>query len=74
VVLKPGSALTREDLRDSRPLLRQALVAACAAVETYMFDKAMSQIGPLIRYPARTTDRLTQEDDHDRRRLAKGRA
>lgn len=58
VVLKPGSALKREDLQDSRPLLRQALVAACAAVETYMFDKAMDQIGPLIRYPDRTTDRL----------------
>lgn len=58
VVLKPESALTREDLKDSRPLLRQALVAACAAVETYMFDKAMSQVGPLIRYPAKTTDRM----------------
>lgn len=58
VVLKPGSTLSREDLKDSRPPLRQALVAACAAVETYMFDKAMSQVGPLIRYPARTTDRL----------------
>lgn len=58
VVLKPGSTLSREDLRDSRPLLRQALVAACAAVETYMFDKAMSLVGPLIRYPNRTTSRL----------------
>ncbi len=58
IVLKPSSALKREDLKDSRPLLRQALVAACAAVETYMFDKAMSQVGPLIRYPTKTTERM----------------
>lgn len=41
VVLKPGSTLTRHHFQDHKPLLRQALVAACAATETYLADKVM---------------------------------
>ena len=48
ITFKPGSAhlrgsLTRESLR---PLLRQALVAGCAAVETYVADRTMELLGP----------------------------
>ncbi len=41
VVLKPQAAISREQLQDVRPLLRQALVAACAAMETYVADRTM---------------------------------
>lgn len=41
LVLKPSTAVTRDALSDVRPLLRQALVAACAAVETYVADRTM---------------------------------
>ena len=51
ITFKPGSAhlrgsLTRESLR---PLLRQALVAGCAAVETYVADRTMELLGPVLR-------------------------
>ena len=51
ITFKPGSAhlrgsLTRENLR---PLLRQALVAGCAAVETYVADRTMELLGPVLR-------------------------
>ena len=49
MVLKPGGRLARSDFADARPLLRQALVSACAAFETYLADKAMTRIGPLMR-------------------------
>lgn len=49
VVLKPGARLTRDGLGDMRPLLRQALVAGCAAVETYVGDRIMELIGPVLR-------------------------
>jgi hypothetical protein len=58
VVLKPGSRLSRDDFADGRPLLRQALVAACAAFETYLADKAMSLVGPLLRTERTLTPRL----------------
>jgi hypothetical protein len=54
----PGSRLARTDFEDPRPLLRQALVAACAAVETYLGDKVMQQVGPLLRSEATLTPRL----------------
>jgi hypothetical protein len=47
VVIKPNSNWSREILADVRPLLRQALVAACAATETYLADVASAQVGRL---------------------------
>ncbi len=35
-------------LEDLRPLLRQAVVAGCAALETYVVDKAMYFIGSAL--------------------------
>lgn len=58
VVLKPGGRLSRDDFADGRPLLRQALVAACAAFETYLADKAMSLVGRLLAGEATLTRRL----------------
>jgi hypothetical protein len=42
-VFQPGSRLSRDtfDERALRPLLRQALVAACAALETFVADRVM---------------------------------
>lgn len=51
VVLKPRSAVTRHDVADMRPLLRQAIVAACAAFETYVGDRVMELLGPVLRQP-----------------------
>lgn len=36
VTFLPGGQLRRSDFDDQRPLLRQALVAGCAATETYL--------------------------------------
>lgn len=43
ITLLPGSAELRQELvaDNLRPLLRQAIVAACAAVETFVADRAM---------------------------------
>lgn len=49
MVFKLGGQLDRGAFSDARPLLRQALVAACAAFETYLSDKAMSRVGPLLK-------------------------
>jgi hypothetical protein len=54
----PGSRLARADFEDPRPLLRQALVAACAAVETYVGDKVMQKVGPLLSSEGTLTPRL----------------
>jgi hypothetical protein len=48
VTFKPGSRLKRDALLDHRLLLRQALVAGCAATETYIVDKVMTRIGALV--------------------------
>jgi hypothetical protein len=48
VTFLPGSQLRRDDFADLSPLLRQAIVAACAATETYLADKVMEQIGPVL--------------------------
>lgn len=47
----PGSELQRQDFGDARPFLRQALVAAAAAAETYIYDRAMERVGRLIASP-----------------------
>ena len=49
LVFTPGGSLSRGDFGDLRPLLRQSLVAACAALETYVADKAMEFVGPALR-------------------------
>jgi hypothetical protein len=51
VVLKPTGSLSRGDLTEEslRPLLRQAVVALCAAVETYVADRVMELFGPVIK-------------------------
>lgn len=60
VILLPGSRLTRQALSDQRPLLRQALVAGCAAMETFVFDVAMQNIGALLRSHDAASVRLKQ--------------
>ena len=52
MVFPPGGELSRDHFRDLRPLLRQSLVAACAALEAYVADKAMEFVGPAIRAPS----------------------
>lgn len=47
LTFKPGSRLQRDMFEDHRPLLRQALVAACAATETYLADKVMTRVSDL---------------------------
>lgn len=53
VVLKPTGSVSRDDLTEEalRPLLRQAVVALCAAVETYVADRVMELFGPIIKQP-----------------------
>ena len=58
-VFKPDAELGRQDFRDLSPLLRQALVAACAALETYVADKAMEFVGSALKpgsMPRRMSD------------------
>jgi hypothetical protein len=53
-VFPPGSRLTRDAFGETalRPLLRQALVAACAAVETFVGDRVMERLSDaLAAYP-----------------------
>ena len=51
ITFKPGSAHLRGGLaqEELRPLLRQAIVAGCAAVETYVADRTMELLGPVLR-------------------------
>lgn len=51
VTFKPGSAHLKASLSQEklRPLLRQAIVAGCAAVETYVADRTMELLGPVLR-------------------------
>ena len=49
VVFKPGGNLGRDGFTDLRPLLRQALIAASAALETYIADKAMEFVGSALK-------------------------
>lgn len=48
VVFMPEGSLSRDSFSDHQPLLRQSLVAACAALETYFADKAMEFVGPAL--------------------------
>ena len=59
VVFMPGGNLGREHFIDLRPLLRQAIVAACAALETYVADKAMDFVSDALaadKMPKRMQD------------------
>lgn len=71
----------RERHDDPKPLLRSSLVAACAALETYVADRAIEFVGPIVTnrakqpLPQRLRDiRLTVgewadiEEEHPRRR------
>jgi hypothetical protein len=58
LVFLPGSSVQRSDFVDARPLLRQAVVAACAAFETYIGDKAMASVGALVHSSETLTPRL----------------
>jgi hypothetical protein len=49
VVLKPGTMLTRDDFDSHPSLLRQAVVAACAALETYVSDMAEDRVREILR-------------------------
>lgn len=51
LVFKPGSGCSRSDFQETtlRPLLRQAVVAIAAAVESYVAEKAWDLIGPALR-------------------------
>ena len=59
VVFKPGGKLGRNQFTDLQPLLRQSLVAGCAALETYVADKVMEYVGDALKakeVPARMKD------------------
>lgn len=49
VVFKPGATLARNDFSDFAPLLRQAIVAACAATETFLGDRAIGRVREIIK-------------------------
>jgi len=51
ITFKPGSADLRGRLTDEslRPLLRQAVVAACAAVETFVADRVMELMSDALK-------------------------
>lgn len=51
IILKPDGRATREDFTEIslRPLLRQAVVAIAAAVESYVAEKACTFIGEALR-------------------------
>ncbi len=53
VVMRPGSVFNRDDFTEPalRPLLRQAIVALSAAIETYVSDRAEDFVGEAIKDP-----------------------
>ena len=46
MVFRPDASLQPKDFDDLRPILRQVLVAVCAAFETYIADKVMEHVSP----------------------------
>ena len=65
-VFFPGSSVQRTDFVDARPLLRQAVVAACAAFETYIGDKAMVSAGALVHFLGNTDASIASSATHTR--------
>jgi hypothetical protein len=53
IVIKPGATITRHRFEEveMQPLLRQAVVAISAAVETYVADKACTYVGRALAEP-----------------------
>ena len=49
VVFKPDGKLGRDQFTDLQPLVRQSLVAGCAALETYVADKVMECVGDALK-------------------------
>lgn len=60
IVLKPSAGITRARFTEEemRPLLRQAVVAIAAAVETYVADKAGLFVGEALKNPTPQMKRL----------------
>jgi hypothetical protein len=79
-IFKPGSGVDRDSLGDDqlRPLLRQALVAACAAIETFVGDRVMERLREtldrddrptrLLALPMTVGDWLRIDETYERRR------
>jgi hypothetical protein len=79
-VFKPGSRVDRNSISEPslRPLLRQALVAACAAVETFVGDRVMERLRGaldadprptrLLDLPMTVRDWLWIDETYERRR------
>jgi hypothetical protein len=79
VVIKPGSSIDRHHVGALDPLLRQSIVAGCAALETYIADAVCARIGLPIRQQGELPSRLGRisltvadwkliEDTYERRR------
>jgi hypothetical protein len=53
VIFMPGSSFGRDEFSEAelRPLLRQALVAACAALETFVSDRAKERLSKTLKSP-----------------------
>lgn len=49
VVFLNADSLGRDRFNDRRPLLRQAIVAASAALESYVADKAIERLGAVLK-------------------------
>jgi hypothetical protein len=79
-VFKPGSRVDRESISEPRlrPLLRQALVAGCAAIETFVGDRVMERLRGaldtdprptrLLDLPMTVRDWLWIDETYERRR------
>lgn len=58
IVIKPDSAVSRADFADTQPLLRQAVVAGCAATETFLSDLVMDHISDVTAAPNNLPSKL----------------
>lgn len=58
IVIKPDSAVSRDDFADVQPLLRQAVVAGCAATETFLSDLVMDHIANVTATPSALPSKL----------------
>jgi len=58
LVIKPGASIDRSHVASLDPLLRQAIVAANAALETFVADVVIDRVGALIRRPEDLPSRL----------------
>lgn len=58
VVIKPGAPLERDHFNHHEPMLRQAIVAGCAALETYLVDAAVARVRLVLRSGAELPARL----------------